>query len=30
MNGGEMLDSCGWSGWRNRSDKMLAVLFPVN
>jgi len=27
--GGEVLDSFGWSGWRNRSDRVLTALFPI-
>ncbi|MCB1036248.1 MAG: hypothetical protein KDD47_20660, partial [Acidobacteria bacterium] len=27
-SGGEVLDSAGWSGWRNRTDRLLAHLFP--
>ena len=30
LEGGEMLDSSGWSGWRNRLDRMLIALFPVS
>ena len=29
LAGGEMLDSYGWSGWRNRTDRMLLALFPL-
>ncbi len=29
LTGGEMRDSYGWSGWRNRTDRMLAALYPV-
>lgn len=28
VQGGEVLDSYGWGGWRNRSDRMLVALFP--
>ncbi len=28
LQGGEVLDSHGWGGWRNRSDRMLVSLFP--
>jgi len=27
--GGEVLDSYGWGGWRNRTDRMLQAMFPV-
>ena len=27
--GGEVLDSHGWGGWRNRTDLVLEALFPV-
>jgi len=30
LEGGEVLDSQGWSGWRNRTDEMLTALFPAN
>ena len=26
----EVLDSAGWGGWRNRTDRVLATLFPVD
>ncbi len=29
FTGGEMLDSGGWGGWRNRSDHFLRLLFPM-
>jgi enterochelin esterase-like enzyme len=29
MEGGEILDSGGWGGWRNRTDKLLIALFPM-
>lgn len=29
LEGGEMLDSAGWGGWRNRTDKLLESLFPA-
>jgi enterochelin esterase-like enzyme/outer membrane protein assembly factor BamB len=28
VQGGEVLDSAGWGGWRNRTDRMLKALFP--
>lgn len=28
--GGEVHDSTGWSSWRNRTDKWLTALFPLN
>jgi enterochelin esterase-like enzyme/outer membrane protein assembly factor BamB len=28
--GGEVLDSRGWGGWRNRTDRLLATLFPAD
>jgi hypothetical protein len=28
--GGEVHDGTGWSSWRNRTDKWLAALFPLN
>ncbi len=27
--GGEMKDSFGWAGWRSRTDRILATLFPL-
>lgn len=30
FTGGEMLDSGGWGGWRNRSDRFLRALFPLD
>jgi hypothetical protein len=27
--GGEILDSFGWGGWRNRTDRLLEALFPL-
>ncbi|ANM30447.1 hypothetical protein ABI59_14000 [Acidobacteria bacterium Mor1] len=29
LAGGERSDSAGWSGWRNRTDEILATLFPA-
>jgi enterochelin esterase family protein len=29
VDGGEVVDSGGWGAWRNRTDRLLAVLFPV-
>ncbi len=29
VTGGEVLDSYGWSGWRNRSDQLLGALFAA-
>ena len=29
VTGGEILDSYGWSGWRNRSDRLLSALFAI-
>ena len=29
VSGGEMRDSYGWGGWRNRSASVLASLFPA-
>jgi enterochelin esterase-like enzyme/outer membrane protein assembly factor BamB len=29
VKGGEVLDSGGWGGWRNRTDKLLAALYPA-
>jgi len=29
LDGGEVLDSYGWSGWRGRIDRVLATLFPA-
>lgn len=28
VDGGEVLDSYGWGGWRNRIDRVLVALFP--
>ena len=28
VTGGEVNDSAGWGGWRNRADRMLTILFP--
>jgi enterochelin esterase-like enzyme/outer membrane protein assembly factor BamB len=28
MQGGEVADSSGWGGWRNRTDRVLQALFP--
>lgn len=30
VSGGEVLDSYGWGGWRNRIGMMLAALFPAD
>ncbi|MCZ6508537.1 MAG: PQQ-binding-like beta-propeller repeat protein [Acidobacteria bacterium] len=30
FTGGEVLDSHGWGGWRNRSGRMLEALFPAD
>jgi len=29
VTGGEVLDSGGWGGWRNRTDQLLIALFPM-
>jgi len=29
LDGGEVLDSYGWGGWRNRTDRALVALFPM-
>lgn len=29
VHGGEVLDSYGWGGWRNRTDRLLTALFPI-
>lgn len=29
VTGGEVLDSVGWGGWRNRTDNVLIALFPL-
>jgi enterochelin esterase-like enzyme/outer membrane protein assembly factor BamB len=29
ITGGEVMDSSGWGGWRNRTDRALTVLFPA-
>jgi len=29
LEGGEALDSRGWGGWRNRTDRVLRFLFPL-
>jgi enterochelin esterase-like enzyme len=29
VGGGEVLDSYGWGGWRNRADRVLVALFPM-
>lgn len=29
FEGGEILDSAGWGGWRNRTDRLLESLFPL-
>jgi outer membrane protein assembly factor BamB len=30
MTGGEVLDSAGWGGWRNRTGTVLGWLFPID
>ena len=29
LEGGEVLDSYGWGGWRNRTDRALVAMFPM-
>ena len=29
LTGGEILDSWGWGGWRNRTDRALIALYPL-
>ena len=30
VDGGEVNDGTGWSSWRNRTDVLLAALFPLH